>query len=196
MPNGELLYEADKFKVAAIGGTTNGDIYTGIKPESSPNVAILMDAGIIAPVTMCVKLHSMNFGCTQRGFEDLANFPVPCRMSVTSLDFSGNPLVTKSFDYEPKYVVKVTQLLPPKFTVNAATVLAHFDFPQPTNRKYRVTAKIGTASSPFIDAFLLLLPPSGFKNAVKDFFDKLSDYSVDLLFDDLVYETVGCPTGI
>lgn len=90
-----------------------GNGVTGVKPESSPNVALLYIAsGGVSPTatleptgnTNYFALSSFYFGCVLSTEETLASAPTSCTISVTGMR-NGKTVATESFSYTPDNAV-------------------------------------------------------------------------------------------
>lgn len=160
----------------------------GIKPESDPNVAVVVQSavGTFTGTKKCVSLRELYIGCTTTNVMATANIPFTCVMTIEALNPGSDiPFATQQTTFVPK----VEGTLDPFSKVGVYSKMTKVAVTVPAAYKYRVRANLSNSLG-----ILLRFIPEEIRPAAAIILRAVGEFSTALLIDDISYEVsdTGC----
>jgi hypothetical protein len=180
---GGLFYD-DKFRTVTQGGFLNAQFYTGIKPASGDNIALVFTPadGSFGVPERCVELHDFYFACTTANVMSTLNLPLPCSLEIEAFarvvdDEPGVSLGIQSFIFEP--IIKSNLLPPPTLPIYSDMDKATSKLPPAATYVVRATILPGYR-------FLSILPRE-LQDVLVPLYQGVGGLATTILFDNITY---------
>lgn len=168
------------------GGLLGSQIYTGIKPASGRNIALVftLAKGTFGVPEKCVKLHELHFTCTTVDIQSIANVPLGCTLEVEAFGRSvvGQPppsLGKETFTFTP--LIKSNILPPLVLPIYSDMAKAVMTFPAAASYTVRANAIPGFG---FLDCFTPTV-----QEILLGLFGPIRELNTAALFDNITYTT-------